>query len=152
MWYYNSDIWWLYDYNDHDDYHDAIIYCNPMVIYSNGDYHTRSCPILDIQKCSKKNHPKKMWFQKNIKGFYCGKNPYIIPKHHHFWSFKFGRCHVVIGAMPAGLLGAAAVAGAANTLWQYNREPLDAKATAVVLKSRVATKMGLRQQKWKVEV
>ena len=32
----------------------------------------------------------------------------------------------VIGAMPAGLLGAAAVAGAANTLWQYNRETLDA--------------------------
>ena len=26
--------------------------------------------------------------------------------------------------MPAGLLGAAAVAGAANTLWQYNREML----------------------------
>ena len=35
--------------------------------------------------------------------------------------------------MPAGLLGAAAVAGAANTLWQYNRETLDAKATAVYL-------------------
>jgi hypothetical protein len=39
---------------------------NPMVIYSNGDYPTRSCPILDIQKCSKKNHPqnvipKKHW-------------------------------------------------------------------------------------------
>ena len=27
-----------------------------------------------------------------------------------------------VWAMPAGLLGAAAVAGAANTLWQYNRE------------------------------
>lgn len=39
------------------------------------------------------------------------------------WSQRF-RCNRLGLTMPAGLLGAAAVAGAANTLWQYNREML----------------------------